>query len=436
MHRSGTSAISGTLAKLGATPPKTLMSGGADNPRGHWESDVITAMHDELLASAGSRWDDWRPFNPDWYVTPAATQFKERAKALLASEFGEAPAFVLKDPRICRFARFWFEIFAEEGITPRLVLPVRLPLEVARSLKTRGGSPLSYGLLLWLRHALDAELVTRGMPRVILPWNSFLKDWRVETARIAQELGIHWPKQSDFTAADIDSFLTAELKHENVSADDARVHPDMHEWVSAACDALLELAREPVSNSARVRLDEVRAKFDDASHLFGRALGDLELQVENISQALATERQLREHENQQHTQLLEVERKLEATLEAERARSAELKQLADERLAHMEQISAKLEHKLELLTADLNTSNTKLAEETQARVTAEHNMELAQSSLSALKEEYDTALGEIKNGRDELARTEVQVELLSGKLNRLRTHPFTSFIRWVSGQGV
>jgi hypothetical protein len=54
MHRSGTSAVSGTLTKLGGQPPEHLMQGGYDNERGHFESVEIAAFHDELLASGGS----------------------------------------------------------------------------------------------------------------------------------------------------------------------------------------------------------------------------------------------------------------------------------------------------------------------------------------------------------------------------------------------
>jgi len=335
MHRSGTSAISGTLAKLGATPPKTLMEGHPDNLKGHWESLAITLMHDELLESAGSRWNDWRPFNLDWFDTPVAARFKERAKTLLASEFGEAPAFVLKDPRICRFLRFWLDIFAEEGITPRLILPVRQPLEVAQSLKERDGFSLSEGLLLWLRHVLDAHRTTNALPRVIVSWADFLADWRRETARIGGEFGVLWPRLSDVTAAEIDDFLTVELKHNNASIEVARAHPDMHAWVMAAYEALLELSLNTTSNGALATLDDIQARFEEASSLFGRATANRDRRLEGLQQELATEKQAREQSEREN-------RHNAGALEQERARSVQMQQeheatvslLAEERQAH------------------------------------------------------------------------------------------------------
>ena len=56
MHRSGTSALSHAVTLLGATPAATLMPPAADNPRGFWESSVLAALNDRILAQGGSRW--------------------------------------------------------------------------------------------------------------------------------------------------------------------------------------------------------------------------------------------------------------------------------------------------------------------------------------------------------------------------------------------
>lgn len=347
MHRSGTSAVSGTLARLGATPPKTLIGALPQNQKGFWESAPITDLHNELLASAGSKWDDWRPFNLDWYHTPVAAQFRERAKTLLASEFCNSPAFVLKDPRICRFAKFWLNIFDEEGITSRVVMPVRIPLEVAQSLKTRDGFPLTKGLLLWLRHTLDGEAATRHLSRVVLPWDAFLKDWRIESERIAMELGVRWPKLTDFAAIEIHNFLTSELKHERSSVEAARAHPDMHEWFMRTYDALMELARSPDSNTATATLDDIRAKFEDAGRLFGRALAENEALIQ--CDAIAAERDglvARISELEESLKALRTERdQNRASLQSQRlhmdAQQQALQATINERIAEAEAANAR-----------------------------------------------------------------------------------------------
>src|ERR1700722_673823 len=90
MHRSGTSAVSGVISALGVAGPKTLASPNEWNPRGYFESTRIFAVHDELLKSIGSSWDDWRQLDPQWLQAMAATH-RQAIKALLSEEFGGAP---------------------------------------------------------------------------------------------------------------------------------------------------------------------------------------------------------------------------------------------------------------------------------------------------------------------------------------------------------
>jgi len=168
MHRSGTSAVAGVLSKLGCQLPKHVLFANSGNERGYFESAALMQFHDELLDSAGSYWHDWRRFNPDWYSTPVSEAFKRRAKNIFNSEYPDASLAVVKDPRACRFMPFWTSVFGEMGITPHVVIPVRSPLEVAYSLKKRDGMSVAKGLLLWLRHVLDAEFMTRDMPSRLL----------------------------------------------------------------------------------------------------------------------------------------------------------------------------------------------------------------------------------------------------------------------------
>jgi hypothetical protein len=150
MHRSGTSGLSGILSKLGISPPQTLMRADPGNEKGYFESVPLMHLHDEILASAGTRWDDWRLFHPEWYETASASALREKAVAILKSEFSDSAAFFLKDPRVCRFAPFWLSIFQEQNVTPRIVIPFRSPLEVALSLRKRDDFSINQGLLLWL----------------------------------------------------------------------------------------------------------------------------------------------------------------------------------------------------------------------------------------------------------------------------------------------
>jgi len=295
MHRSGTSAVAGTLVKLGGGPPKHLMVANPGNARGYFESVAFMHFHDELLASAGSRWHDWRLFNPGWYSSPVAAEYRRRAKELFEAEFSGAALPVIKDPRICRFAPFWLGVLREMQKTPRIVIPIRSPLEVAQSLEKQQGVPLKEGLLLWLRHNLDAEVQSRAEARSIFTFDEFQSDWRGVCDKISTDTNLFWPRLSDRTSREIDNFLTKDLVHHETDRAALAAHSALHEWTLRAYDALLELARDPSSDSALDTLDEVRALLEQSSKMFGRILVDYEIALEDLRgefHALTSERDL------------------------------------------------------------------------------------------------------------------------------------------------
>ena len=77
MHRSGTSALTRVFSLLGADLPKNLDYDPSDKTT-HWESSDFIGIHDDILLTAGSRWDDWREFNPDWIRSSVAESYKKK----------------------------------------------------------------------------------------------------------------------------------------------------------------------------------------------------------------------------------------------------------------------------------------------------------------------------------------------------------------------
>jgi hypothetical protein len=262
------------------------------NALGYFESGAFMQFHEELLAAGGSNWHDWRPFNPGFYKSPAAQEYKRRAKELFATEFENSSMAILKDPRICRILPFWLEIMREMTAIPHIVIPIRSPLEVAKSLQKRDGMSLAKGLLLWLRHVLDAEAQSRTEMRSIFTWDDFNSDWRKVSTKIAVDVGLSWPRLSDRASYEIDHFLTQELIHHQTDHAELIVHSEVHEWTLEAYEALLELARNPFSNFAMDTLDRIRALVEQSSKIFGRILMDYEIELEGLqakTQALASE---------------------------------------------------------------------------------------------------------------------------------------------------
>ena len=175
MHRSGTSALAGVLNILGCDEPATLMVPNNSNEKGYFESDKLYQLHKMLLTSAATTWDDWLPIQSDWFNSLRAEEFREKAVKTMREEFGDSRLFVIKDPRICRFVPFLEHVLSDLSVQPRYIHTHRNPLEVEASLCERDLMPSGLGLLIWLRHILDAEFNTRGRIRCFTSYKKLIR---------------------------------------------------------------------------------------------------------------------------------------------------------------------------------------------------------------------------------------------------------------------
>lgn len=273
MHRSGTSAAARVLAIVGCGLPRTLIGPAPDNVTGFWESRALTDLNEEILVSSGTSHLDWRPFDADWYASPAAAGFRKRAQALLHREFGDSRLFVLKDPRICRLLPFWVDAAGAAGVRPLVVLPVRNPLEVAASLSRRNRIDPFEAYLAWLRHVLDAEAGSRDLPRVWLRYEHLLTDARACLDRLGGALDVSWPREGAPTIdADLDAFLAPALRHHRSDDDRLLSNPRIPPWIRSTFAIVDRWSRDEARKKDRRTLDRIRRAFDDAAPAFNRLL--------------------------------------------------------------------------------------------------------------------------------------------------------------------
>jgi len=270
MHRSGTSALSGALQRLGLPVPRTPLPADEGNPAGYAESAALADFHDRLLQAVGSRWDAWGRLEPDWVDSPKARQFVDECRSLLTQEFGDAPLFVVKDPRLCRLVPFWMRVLRAERITPAAIIPIRSPFEVARSLEIRNRLSREQSLLMWLRHVLDAEVETRNTVRTFVAYRDLLSDWKAVITRMSPELEVTWPSQSRTAETDVADFLRPDLCHHRVEVEPDGLALPLSEWLTRTSDAFSVLLRSQ-NGAARAyeTLDDVKHEFDRAASLFG-----------------------------------------------------------------------------------------------------------------------------------------------------------------------
>jgi hypothetical protein len=284
MHRSGTSAVAGLLVRLGAQPPKTLMEGDADNRGGYWESTVLCAFHERLLRAAGSRWDAAGRLDRDWCEAQATTGLGNECRTLLRAEYGDAPRFVLKDPRICRFVPFWLRLLQMEGVTPRAVLVHRNPLEVARSLSARNDLDREFSLTLWLRHVLATEFDTRATRRTLVRYGDLLENWHMVAQAIERDLGTVWPVRSSAVDAEIQRFVNPGLRHHDGEMNAGDVAPALADWIQRTSSALDRLhTRDAVhAVTAWNDLDDVRQELDRATDISESQMRALHQRIDDL----------------------------------------------------------------------------------------------------------------------------------------------------------
>jgi hypothetical protein len=174
MHRSGTSALTGALSRLGPAVPcaDDLVTGRYDNPV-HYESSALTDLDDAVLDALGGSWSAPPALAPGWERAPALRDIAGRAAGAARRAFPADGPVLWKDPRLCLLLPWWRTILPAPVVT---VFLWRAPAAVARSLRTRQGFPLSLGLALWERYTRDALAGLAGHPGYVLRYEELLAD--------------------------------------------------------------------------------------------------------------------------------------------------------------------------------------------------------------------------------------------------------------------
>lgn len=424
MHRSGSSALGGVLAHLGAQRPKSLMPPTKDNPRGYWESMAFMQFHDRVLASAGSTWNDWSPFNPRWLDSPVAAEYVEALPGVIAAEFGDASLMMVKDPRICRLLPLWRTVLRSTDVDAKIVMPIRHPLEVASSLEARDGFVPARSVLLWLRHVLAAEHDSRGLARVVVAYPELLADWRTQMRRVAEALDLRWPKWSVDSEVAIDQFLSSRLRH-HAEGEAGAGQPQLAAWAAATFAALERLAGDSDDAGALAALDAVRAELDASSVLFAAVARETELRA-------ASERRQREREQAEAAKrvagLEEEFREQETTHAAELAAAKQERGVAladlQVRLAASERVMEQLRRERESALQVSETTQATLRDQLAVRdarvadlhlrlATSEHALDQAGREREAAQRSHEVALDAL---RGQIAASEQRIEGLAAEL--------------------
>ena len=147
MHRSGTSALAGSLEAAGLPLGDVRSEGGASNAKGHREPGELINLHEDVLITSGGAWH-MPPEQVIW------TKRQRKRQGEFVSSRGGMPLWGWKEPRTLLVIDGWLDTLP--GL--EMVGTFRHPAAVARSLQRRHGSDtIDPWLQLWL--AYDSALL-------------------------------------------------------------------------------------------------------------------------------------------------------------------------------------------------------------------------------------------------------------------------------------
>ncbi|MDP5292272.1 hypothetical protein Q9290_08225 [Oceanimonas sp. CHS3-5] len=404
MHRSGTSALTGTLEKIGVMLPQDLWPAQEDNPKGFFEGQKVVDINTRVIAANGSNYDDTR-FNIT-ISEESIVQHLDEAKNFIQEEFSYSKCFALKDPRMCITFPFWERVLLELGITIKVVIPYRNPFEVSRSLKKRNNFSTEKSLLLWAKHLLLAEKYSRIYPRYFISFNSLMANTADILPELAHFVEVELSKNTIATVKE--QFLDPTLKHHNID-------------INNVAENIPGFIRELISFVQHDSFKDVTEKkwnaiFNEVSSLYqflhtydvqfqSQISRDLHVQRDQaINQAHSFKEQLEQQAelNQSEIAALESEKdrlsRQKNQLQQELEQSREQMEILESEKSQLLKHQSRLEQKAEQLLQDLNS--IKEAKRSQ--------MAELQSQINTLNKEK-VALNEESNRLEQQLKKQTQV---------------------------
>jgi GT2 family glycosyltransferase len=254
----------GALHILGVDLGSNFLNAADDNPKGFFENNALVRVNEHILESLGSSWDDPSSLPERWWMREDAAGFVQQLCGIIREDLWGSPLLGIKDPRIGRLLPLWKEVFRELSIQPCFIIPLRNPLEVARSLQKRDGFSIEKSCLLWLSYMLDAEVYTRGYPRVLVRFEDLLSR-RVEVLkRIVETFGLSYPVES--ASQELEKFLDPGLRHHEMK--EADLGNNTLDLVADTYNALISLSRDGDDAGPFAALDAVRERYRALSRYF------------------------------------------------------------------------------------------------------------------------------------------------------------------------
>src|SRR5205807_10075996 len=152
-----------------------------------------------------------------WWAVPQVAQVRREITAFLERRMGSG-YFGFKDPRTVRLMPMWHQIINELKLAPKIILCLRSPAQVARSLNVRDGISLDIGEYRWLSYTVDFFRYTKSTKICTIEYESWFEDPSLNLKKLRNFLDL----PQDRVEFDTDPGITDLVRHE-FRHDDARL---------------------------------------------------------------------------------------------------------------------------------------------------------------------------------------------------------------------
>jgi hypothetical protein len=218
MHRSGTSLCSHILSALGMDMADEI-GVNLGNDRGHWERWEIVEFHDRILSlfnrDYAGRFHDFA-LPVAWWADPRVVQIRHEIVAFLEQRIGDG-YFGFKDPRTVRLMPVWHQILNELKLTPRIVLCLRNPAQIARSLNAREGLDREIGEYRWLVHMVDFFRYASNFDFCTVEYEEWFNNPSANIEKLQKFLDLSWQQSEADLALVLSGIIDPGARHDDAA---------------------------------------------------------------------------------------------------------------------------------------------------------------------------------------------------------------------------
>jgi predicted nucleic acid-binding Zn-ribbon protein len=245
MHRSGTSLCSHLLSALGVDMADDI-GVNVGNDGGHWERWEIVEFHDRILhlfnrdfysdpqARTLGRFHDFA-LPVAWWADPRVTQIRREIVTFLDQRMGDG-YFGFKDPRAVRLMPVWHQIFNEVKLAPKIVLCLRNPAQVARSLYARDKLDPAVGEYRWLVYLVDFFRYANSYDFCTVEYEGWFDNPSANLEKLRKFLDLPWQQSEADLALVLSDVVDPALRHDDADHREANqpLVRSLHELASRA----------------------------------------------------------------------------------------------------------------------------------------------------------------------------------------------------------